>query len=233
MKIVFIEDIDRDVKNWQSSLASQSSYVSDPKKYLPKDVSQEKLNDAKYLKEYLYKKYYQLGKVLEFRDWLIRNTNSSEIQSDLEKLVGRTFKFEEIDAYITIFGLGRYSIEANLFYVIYRSPERDRTMRISNIYHELMHFLFHAYYWEECQKADLSESQIHDFKESLTVLLNPILEKRGLPLDQGYPKHQELRAKLKELWEEKNWKFEDFLKEVLTLKLVSFVGSSNETQKHE
>jgi antitoxin component of RelBE/YafQ-DinJ toxin-antitoxin module len=54
----------------------------------------------------------------------------------------------------------------------------------------------------------------------MTVLLNPILEKRGLPLDKDYPKHQELRIKLKELWESKNRTFEDFLNEILTQKLT-------------
>ncbi len=192
MVLKFIEDIDRDVKNLQSSLVSQSSYAVYPMKYLPKDIAQEKLNDAEYLKEYLSKRFYETGKVSEFRDWLIKNVNSSEIQSDLEELMRKKFKAEDIKAYITIFGLGRYNFERNLFYIIYKDPEQERKIRISNIYHELMHFLFHIYFWEEYEKADLSEPQIHDLKESLTVLLNLILEKLGLPPDNGYPKHQEL-----------------------------------------
>jgi hypothetical protein len=90
-------------------------------------------------------------------------------------------------------------------------------------YHELMHFIFHEYFWWICRKVGLSEPQIHDLKESMTVLLNPILERHGLPLDKGYPKHQALRAKLKELWESKSWTFEDFLNEVLAQKLINIL----------
>lgn len=39
------------------------------------------------------------------------------------------------------------------------------------------------------------------------VLLNPILAKRGLPLDKGYPIHQEFRKKWTSLYEE----YPDFL----------------------
>lgn len=217
MILKFIEDINQDVKNWQSSLARHSNYVTDPIKYLPKDIVQEKLNDAEYLKQYLSKKFYESGKVSKFRDWLIKNANSLEIQNDLEGLMGRKFKIEEIKAYITIFGLGRYNVELNLFYIIYKNSEQEREIRISNIYHELMHFLFHIYFWEKCQKAGLSEPQIHNLKESLTILLNPILKKRGLPMDNGYLKHQKLRVELKELWGKDDWIFENFLNEVLVI----------------
>jgi hypothetical protein len=77
-----------------------------------------------------------------------------------------------------------------------------------------MHFLFHIHYWETCKKAGLSENQIHDIKESFTVLLNPILKRRGLPLDFGYPNHQEFRVSLEKLWN-KGENFEIFLKKVL------------------
>ncbi len=221
MKIEFIEDVSRDVENWQKSLTSRSNYVSDPSKRIPEDVDKERLGDAEYLKQYLFDNFYQTGKVASFKNWLIANTNSAEIQGDIEDLMQRKFKTADITAYITVFGLGRYEPANNVFFVIFTRLEERYKIKISNIYHELMHFLVHEYFWEECKASGLSEAQTHDLKESLTVLLNPILEKRGLPLDEGYPKHQELRAKLKALWEEKNWKFEDFLKKVLELKLVS------------
>lgn len=216
MKLEFIEDINRDVKNWQSSLTAHSSFVLDPKKYLPKDIAQEKLDNTEYLKQYLSKKFYEPGKISEFKNWLTINVNTTEIQNDIETLMDKAFSPLNIKAYITVFGLGRYSPELSIFYIIYSSPEQDRRIRISNIYHELMHFLFHFYYWDKCKKAGLSETQIHDLKESLTVLLNPILKQRELPLDSGYPSHQILRANLKKLWSEGE-NFEVFLKKALSV----------------
>jgi len=79
-----------------------------------------------------------------------------------------------------------------------------------------MHFLFHLYYWNKCKKAGLSNVKIHILKESLTVLLNPILEKRKLLLDAGYASHQEIRTRLKKLWrKEKN--FDLFLDKAVKL----------------
>ncbi|MDP3792665.1 MAG: hypothetical protein Q8Q89_02945 [bacterium] len=216
MKLKFIEDIEKDAQNWHSSLDAKV-YGMDWVKFLPKDISAEKIKDINYLKDYLDKKYYKTGKISEFKTWLGQNVNSAEIQKDLELLMVRKFDDETISVSITVFGRGMYNVPGNFFYInfCHSNPEKS----ISRIYHELMHFLFHIYYWDKCKKAGLSEPQIHNLKESLTMLLNPILEKHGLPLDMGYPKHQELRDKLKKLWEEEE-NFEPFLKKVLKLKLV-------------
>jgi hypothetical protein len=217
MQLVFCEDIERDIENWCSSLATQNNYVGDFKtKYLPKDILLEKISDKEYLREYLDERFYKTGKISEFRKWLEANTNSTEIQEDLEKLMGEKFLSETITAYITALGLGRYHVQGNLFYVIYRSPERDRKVRITNIYHELMHFLFHWHYWDQCREAGLSEQEINNLKESLTVLLNPILEWRGLPPDGGYPVHEELRKQWTVLYGE-NPNFPTFLEKAIPL----------------
>lgn len=218
MEIKFIEDLEKDTNNWHSSMGV-SSYGIDWGKFLPKDVLLEKIKDLAYLRNYLERKYYKTGKIAEFITWLEQNINSAQIQEDLESLIGKKFSNITINVFITVFGRGMYNVPGNLFYLNYCHHDLEKSA--SRIYHELMHFLFHIYYWKECKKAGFTEPQIHDLKESLTVLLNSILDKRGLPLDQGYPKHQELRAKLKELWEEKSWEFEDFLKEVLARKLFT------------
>ncbi len=67
--------MDQDVKNWQSSLARHSDYVSDPAKCLPADIPVERINDAEYLKQYLLKNFYESGKITEFRGWLTANVN--------------------------------------------------------------------------------------------------------------------------------------------------------------
>ncbi len=205
MQLIFREDIDWDVKNWQASLVMQKNYnyVGDFKgKYFPKDIPLEKADDGEYLHNYLQERFYANGKVAVFKEWLEANANAAEIQRDLETLMKVKFLAETFSIYITVFGLGNYSSQENLFYVIYRSPERDRKERIAAIYHELMHFLFHWHYWNQCKEAGLSEDEIQNLKESLTVLLNPILEKRGLPADSGYPVHEALRKRWMALYEE-------------------------------
>lgn len=211
MKFKFIDNIDIDVFNWQQSILAKS-YGIDWSKYLPADIAVEDAGDTNRLKAYLEEKYYKPGTVAEFKKWLKSNVKPSQIEEDLEELMGKNFTAKEVAVRITTFNRAPYDVKHNFFYTILRSSNRERA--ITNIYHELMHFLFHIYYWDECEDSGLSNPQIHDLKESLTVLLNPILEKRGFPLDMGYPNHQELRAKLRELWE-KEKSFEPFLKKVL------------------
>lgn len=67
-----------------------------------------------------------------------------------------------------------------------------------------MHFLFHQNYWDYCKDNGLNDANIHILKESLAVLLNEILEIRGLPLDKGYSAHQELREKIKNYKKDSN-----------------------------
>ena len=228
MKFSFFDDIDRDIANWQASLVRQDNYdyVGDFRgKYFPKDIPVEKAKDKEYLRNYLTEKFYANGKVAVFREWLEMNVSASEVQADLETLMKQKFLVEDFSVYITVFGLGRYSMQENLFYVIYRGPERDRRERISAIYHELMHFLFHWHYWKYCREAKLSEREIHNFKESLTILLNFVLEKRGLPLDKGYALHEKLRKQWLLLYAE-NPDFPIFLEKAIILFKESLYNKS-------
>ncbi len=218
MELQFIENIERDIWNWQNAITA-NSYGIDWKKFLPEDISIENVRDNEYLKNYLERKYYQSGKVSEFKDWLGQNVNSSQIQVDLETLMDKKFPSGNIKVFITTFRRAPYNVKQNFFYVVLIWNESKRKKSIPVIYHELMHFLFHIHYWDMCQKAGLSDTQIHILKESSTVLLNPILEKRGFPISSGYANHQEIRAKLKKIWDkEKNLKL--FLEKVIRLKII-------------
>jgi hypothetical protein len=216
MELQFIENIERDIRNWQKSVAA-NSYGVDWKKFLPEDISIENVRDNEYLKNYLERKYYQPGKVSEFKDWLEQNVSSSQIQADLEILMDKKFPPGNIKVFITTFHRAPYNVKRSFFYLIWRDSKKGK--EITGIYHELMHFLFHIYYWDMCKKAGLSDTQIHILKESSTVLLNPILEKRGLPIDSGYAKHQEIRAKLKKLWDKEN-NFESSLLKAINLEIT-------------
>lgn len=217
MKLQFIEDIKRDIRNWQNSVLANSYGVA-WKEFLPDDISTEDIRNDEYLKNYLEKKFYRSSKISGFKDWIERAVNSSQIQKDLETLMGKKFPYKNVKVFITIFHRAPYNIDQKFFYLILRDSNRKKA--ITNIYHELMHFLFHIYYWDVCKKAGLSDMQIHALKESLTVLLNPIFKKRGLPVDIGYTKHQKIRTKLKKLWDEEE-NFESFLKKSIKLKIFN------------
>jgi len=214
MKIRVEKNIDKDISNWQRSLSAKS-YGVNWGRFLPEDISSAEVQDNNKLKEYLEKRFYSNGKVDKFVTWIKQHINASEIQEDLEGLMGKPFLQDKVTIIVTTFSRAPYSVEGSLFYIIFRDAvKKERT--ISGIYHELMHFLFHKHYWQQCEKADLSETEIHNLKESMTVLLNPILAKRGLPLDKGYDAHQKIRGELEKMWEDDEEKnFEKFLTKVL------------------
>ncbi|RJO59139.1 hypothetical protein C4546_03515 [Candidatus Parcubacteria bacterium] len=198
MQLLFIQDIQRDINNWQTSI-TRKSYGIDWKTYLPSDISEAEVNNTKFLKGYLKKHFYQNGKISTFITWMNKSVDEEGIRNDLEILLDEKFPPNPISVYITTFHRAPYDIQQHFFYLIFREKDRERS--ITTIYHELMHFLFHIYYWEQCQALGLDEQQIHTVKESVTVLLNQILQKRGLPLDMGYPQHRVLREKFKHFWE--------------------------------
>ena len=198
MKLVFTQDIQRDIDNWQASI-NRKSYGVEWKKFLPAGISEDGVNNESMLKKYLEDNFYRTGKISSFVDWLNKTARVNQIQEDLEKLLGNTFSQNTITAYITTFHRAPYDVQQKFFFLIFRETNRERN--ITNIYHELMHFLFHEYYWEQCRTVGFNDQQIHVLKESSTILLNPTLEKRGFPKDFGYPNHQELREKMLKDWE--------------------------------
>ncbi len=213
MQLIFIQDIQRDINNWQISI-TRKSYGVEWKKFLPVDISEDEISDGKILKKYLESNFYQTGKVSSFIDWLNNTVHVNQIQEDLEKLFKNTFSSDTIKVYITTFHRAPYNVQQNFFFLILREKNRERG--ITNIYHELMHFFFHRYYWDQCVAAGFNDQQIHTLKESATVLLNPILEKRELPKDFGYPQHEAQRTVFKRFWKENN-DFKSVLDEVLKL----------------
>lgn len=192
MNLVFREDISRDIYNWRTAVSTET-YGVDWKMYLPASLSIDQVMNEQFLKVYLDREYYCSGKVAEFRIWLETHADSNQIVADLEALTGKQFIPGPVTCFITTFHCAPYNVDRRLFYSIWRSTKREHA--ITSIYHEMMHFLFHWFYWDECRKAGLTDAQIHAFKESLTVLLNPTLEIRGLPSDRGYTTHAGLRAK--------------------------------------
>lgn len=197
MQIAFSENINDDLRNWRSGLAA-SSYGVQWRDLLSSSVPATALRNEHELETYLRKTFYERGDIAKFQKWLTEHIDSRQIVSDLQYLLEVSFEIERGVGRITTFPRAPYSIESGFFYVVYRP--NALTSSITTVYHELMHFLFHEHLWVRCEAAGLSGGEIHPFKESLTVLLNPILKQRNLPLDVGYPEHQVIRDQWVHLW---------------------------------
>lgn len=75
---------------------------------------------------------------------------------------------------------------------------------ITTICHEVMRLQFLHYYKNYLKKKGLKNNQIEDLKEALTFLLNEKeFDEIILCDDNGYPEHQKLRKKLREIWDRK------------------------------
>ncbi|MEM4605663.1 MAG: hypothetical protein QW103_01330 [Candidatus Pacearchaeota archaeon] len=77
-----------------------------------------------------------------------------------------------------------------------------------SIGHEIFHFYFHKFYFEELEKK-IGKEKTTDFKEALTVLLNLEFNDLFLIEDKGYENHKDLREFIKEKWSKR--KSFDFL----------------------
>ena len=202
MKLEFFQNLKIDVQNWQDTFTAKS-YGVNWRSCMPKDMSSHCIQDIECLTNYLQNTYYNSGKITSFVKILKNKINTLEIKNDLEFLMGVRFPDLTIRVFITTLRRAPYSVQNNFFYLSYHQKQNDWEKALSSIYHELMHFLFHWHYWDKCRSYGLDDKQIHILKESLTILLNPILEKKKLSLDKGYQDHQLLRKKILKLWQEK------------------------------
>ena len=215
MRLKLIQNIKKDVQNWQNGITIKS-YGLKWKDYIPSDLSIDCVHDEKCITDYLKNRYYNSGEIDLYIKALQKKLNIPEIKKDLESLVRKKFPNKIINIFITTFSRAPYSVVDNYFYLRYRPQKKDLKKSETNIYHELMHFLFHKYYWDTCKDAGLNNEKIHILKESLTALLNPILKQRKLPLDVGYSAHQELRAKLEKLRRKEN-NFNKFIEKAIKI----------------
>ncbi len=117
----------------------------------------------------------------------------------VEKIFGISYPAPIITVYLTHNERCTYNIEQNYFFVRIGSEFSSNT-----IMHELLHFYTWHAFGKKLLDEGLSKLAYNDIKESLTELLN--LEFSDLlngKTDIGYPQHQEMRAKIRELWQEK------------------------------
>lgn len=200
MNVIFKYDIDKDVQNFINSTKSVNSKT--PTKlfllFSGESSNSEVIieSDVKhFIEKYIHKNNINiLDKVNELqRRWGDIQTESI---SRLEGIFKIKYPIEEITAYLTTNERCTYNTKENYFFVNLNNPESNRTV---------LHELFHFYTWyaiqEELDKKGVTALQYNDIKESLTELLN--IEFKDLldgVIDRGYPQHQEMRKRIRELW---------------------------------
>lgn len=150
-------------------------------------------NTSKFIDQYLVENNIDIDeRITSFqRDW-------EKISLEYKKRAEAIFKIslpEDVVAYLTVNNRCPYNIEDNYFFVSVSNP--------SPVASTIMHELFHFYTWYGLHEElkDVSKEKYNDIKESLTVLLN--LEFADLldgAVDYGYPQHQEMRSKIRDMW---------------------------------
>ena len=157
------------------------------------------------------KKLEQISKNIEIPWVKIEEKYFQQLSTLLQKPIYQA----DYTCYLTTLHSCPFFVEENWFMT---SAFSRLEVQLYVICHEFMHLQFLYYYKEYCLEKGLTKSEIGHFKEAITFLLNepefePIIKFR----DKGYPQHQELREKLKELWDrDKN--FKNFLDEIIAKK---------------
>jgi len=119
---------------------------------------------------------------------------------------------EKFSCYFTTGLMCPYNEKEDWFMV---SMWHSTPFSITTICHEIMHLQFLKYYKKYLKKKGLKNDQIEDLKEVLTFLLNETeFEDIILSQDNGYPEHQKLRKKLKNIWS-KNKNFQNLIDEAI------------------
>ncbi|HQU08279.1 MAG: hypothetical protein B7X04_03690 [Parcubacteria group bacterium 21-54-25] len=116
-----------------------------------------------------------------------------------EKIFGISYPAPIITVYLTHNERCTYNIEQNYFFVKIGSEFSNNTLM-----HELLHFYTWHAFGKKLLDEGLSKLAYNDIKESLTELLNLEFSDlmNGKP-DTGYPQHQEMRTKVREMWQTK------------------------------
>ncbi|TSA56381.1 hypothetical protein D4R42_03600 [bacterium] len=125
----------------------------------------------------------------------------------IKNVFGNPFPYNSIKGVFSTAGRFGYSIKDKWFATNINS---NKFVVAETAMHELFHFVFHFYFWKECEKYKLNWKQIWNIKEATTVLLNSDFLDLRLKPDNGYPEHKKIRNFISKEWK-KNKDFEKVL----------------------
>lgn len=188
-------------KNKVHSRAQQTNERFDNLLKLPK--SKQKTAISKDIKKYytpLKNKFLNSVVADINKEWL---KIEKDFLTKLEKIHKKSFPYNSVKGVVSSANRFGYNPNQRWFAV---SMFRNKFMAIDIATHELMHFMFHKYYWKICSDKELSWKQIWDIKESLTVILNLEFSNIRFEEDYGYPEHKKIRTTIEKSWK-KNHNF--------------------------
>jgi len=98
------------------------------------------------------------------------NQKKKEIIFPLEKVYGKSFPFSTIKVYLTTAPIFPYNYEERWFML---GRNNDAQKHLATAKHELNHFMFYFYYWDQMRKKRISAEKREKLKEALVILTNP------------------------------------------------------------
>ncbi len=225
--INFDYDIKKDAWSWVIIAQLPCRWGRDPKRqvrHIPDDLLKKILKNPRSKAEKIVVNYLENHPKRQYKEKVIREeakalekiwrTKEKEYFKKLEKITQKPIYRKNFGAFFTSGFMCPYKWQEGWFMV---SMWHNIPFSISTICHEILHFQFLHYYGKWCLKKGLSKTKLEDLKEALTFLLNePEFENIILVKDEGYPKHQKLRAQLQKV-RQKEKNFKKFLEKAINV----------------
>lgn len=200
-KVEFKFDKDRDIWNYWDSVNKKSQFLNFSK-FIPADLlmlikGKSQKESYKIIEESLFNIH---------NSYLIRiylnsvseawKSIEKEYFKRLSKLTKKPICSKKFVAYITTTMRCPYNKEEKWFMINFFS---SISHTLKTIAHEIMHFQFYKYYFENIEKRT-GKQKAEDLKEALTVLLNLEFLDLWHVNDKGYTIHKELRKFIENEW---------------------------------
>jgi hypothetical protein len=225
-KVSFKYDIKKDAWSWVLiAKDTQTKWGVDWKKkvnFIPQHLLDKILNNDrktaenltyKYILSNPKKKIYQIAIKEQLR--AVENIwrkIEKEYFKRLAKITQKPIYWNNFTCYLTTGQMCPLNTAQKMFMISKWAPI---SANITTICHEIFHLQFLHYYENYCRKY-LSIEQIDTLKELITFILNIDFGDLIPSWDIGYPAHQELREKLKLVWE-KDKNFQRFLDKAIKI----------------
>lgn len=116
----------------------------------------------------------------------------------LEKVTNRPLSTQKITGFATTQKMCPYHFEPQESWFMV-SVQRSIPSEMMGAAHEIFHFQFHAYYWDDVAN-EIGEEKTGHLKEALTILLNIEFGDLFSEMDRGYPVHYPLREFIAHEW---------------------------------
>jgi hypothetical protein len=213
-KMKFQFNKDKDALNiWEASNSSNHPFMDFSRYVPPKLVEICKEKDLEDVKEQIEKHMEKVyaSKIIDIylkgveKAW---NNIQEEYLKRLKKITNKPLDIKDMKAYITTASRCPYRYKERWFMI---SLFSSIPQSLEAIGHELLHFHFHDYYFEDIVK-ELGGEETHNLREGLTILLDFEFNDLWFVKDRGYEKHNPLREFISKEWN-KNRNFDKLLEQ--------------------